>query len=234
KRSRTTSARTRPRRCRRPATRPSSRRRWVTSTRPGTETMPSPPRCLRVVPGMAWAFAALLWAGWAFDVGAAPAPRTEGLELRLSLDREEYYEREPIFAHWTLTNAGRKPLRVMKIAHLWKFRFECRREGEDKEFLVYTPPAQCVDEVPKVTLEHGSSLKHWSNVRGGYVGLRGPGTFSIRAVCEVHIYPKGKEEPAEKLVVRSDFVKFSVVRAGGEELKAIRLIADRLPKEHRE
>src|SRR5262249_4304398 len=81
-----------------------------------------------------------------------------------------------------------------------------------------------------VYLDSGRDLKHWENLREGFVGLRGTGTFSVRVVCQLSSLHSHREAPQEKHVIRSNWVRFTVAEAKGEELQAINLIARHLPR----
>jgi hypothetical protein len=120
-------------------------------------------------------------------------------------------------------------MRVALFAHA-RVHFECQ-PAEGKPFVLYDPIISCGDGIRRVVyLDSGRDLKHWDNLREGFVGLYGTDTFSVRVVCELSSLHSHRETPEEKHVVRSNWVRFTVVEAKGEELQAIHLIARHLPR----
>lgn len=59
------------------------------------------------------------------------APPAHPLRLTLRIDRAKYFEYEPVLAHWSLANAGPRPLRVPKDAAYRRLYFEFRTGDGD-------------------------------------------------------------------------------------------------------
>jgi hypothetical protein len=160
--------------------------------------------------------------------GAAPAPETPDppFRLHIGLDRETYFEREGIFLEWRLTCTSDRPISLPVGRR--SLRLECTDAAGKEVPLYYAGIKACYFGKPRLfTLNYRESSQHWLDVRRDYMGLVGVGEFTLRLTYTSAYWVEGQEE-FRPFTTCSQPVKFRVVRATGEDARALELINQRM------
>src|SRR5262249_46172778 len=120
-------------------------------------------------------------------VPAAPAPEPPPPPLRFTarLDRDTYFEREPIFVEWSLTSTADRAVRMDVQDCVAVMSCHDARGGE-VSLRPYLPLGSGPGNISVVILNHGETHRSWFDLRRAYQGLTGTGEFTLQVVCRVH------------------------------------------------
>src|SRR5262249_13613494 len=119
-----------------------------------------------------------------------PSPPPPPIRLTISLDRQSYLPREPIWVEWSLTNAEPRLLKRRPVFADYELEFDCVDEERQKGAVGHWGPGADFDTPEYIPLAEGQWIRGWLNLRDGRVGLYGTGKFKLRGCCRT-VYDYG-------------------------------------------
>lgn len=124
---------------------------------------------------------------------AVPLPeRAEELQLLLSLDREEYYENEPVFVDWAIVNGGAKNARLLNIELPGLIEIHVFDE-KGEEIHLLGPPGDWRRGTRIAVLGVKEAKGYWLDLPAEYDGLRKLGDFRIQLVYDASCLKRSAE-----------------------------------------
>jgi hypothetical protein len=163
---------------------------------------------------------------------AAPLPPTkEPLQLSLTVDRDTYYEWEPIFAELVLTNRDPRPV-TLSTSGVGQSRWFEYTDVRGQTLTLDYGATDCGRHPPTSKLDQFQSVRTWIDLQHAFVHvpprpwLAEPGTYTMRGYCRCAFSFEGVDglKRAQEVVIASPAVVFKIVRPAGVQKEALDFI----------